>query len=109
MLKTLLRWIVGAVILGSFFWCSDRQCVALLLAAWMVAIGVLVFSNLADRFLWIPVLLALAGVFGSILELSIPANTILAANVATLVLFALSLEVLKDKRHSLVAVVRHRA
>jgi hypothetical protein len=109
MLKTLLKWIVGAAILGSLFWCSNRECVALLLTVWTVAIGIFVYSNLADRFLWIPVLLALFGVFGSILVLAIPANIILAGNMATLILFAISLEVLKDKRHSSIAVLRHRA
>ena len=100
---------MGAAILGSLFWCSACQCVSLLLVIWTLAIGFLAYFNLANRFLWIPVLLALAGVFGSILVLAIPADIILAANVATLVLFGVSLEVLKDKRDSSVAVLRHRA
>lgn len=108
MLTALLKWIAIATFLGSLFWCSARDCVALLVAVWTVAIGVFVYSNLAGRFLWIPVLLALAGVFGSILMLAVPANITLAANVATLVLFIVSLEVLK-KHGSSIAFVRHHA
>lgn len=88
MLMTLLKWTTGTAFLGSLFWCSARDCATLLLAVWMVAIGVFVYSNLADRFFWIPVLLALAGVFGSIFVLAIPGKITLAANVATLVIFS---------------------
>ena len=101
MLTTSLLWIVGAIILGSLFWCSVRECVALLLAAWTVAVGILVHSNLADRFLWIPVLLALIGVFGSIIVLASLTNMVLAANIATLTLFTVSVYVLKNNRRSI--------
>jgi len=95
MLTTLLTGIAGAALLGSLFWGSARDGVTLLLAVWTVAIGVFAYSNLADRSLWIPALLALAGVFGSILPLAIPGNMTLAANLAILLLFIVSLEVLK--------------
>jgi hypothetical protein len=109
MLTTLLKWTTGIAFLGSLLWCSARDCTALLLAAWMVAIGVFIYSDLADRFLWIPVLVALAGVFGSIFVIAIPGGITLAANVATLVIFILSVEVLKKKYRAAMAVVRHRA
>lgn len=109
MLTTLLKWITGAAFLGSLFWCSARDCTALLLAVWTLAIGVFVYSDLADRFLWIPVLLALAGVFSSILPLATSPNMALVANAATLVLFMVSLEVLKKKHRSSMALIRHRA
>ncbi len=108
MLTTLLKWSPGAAFLSSLFWCPARDCAVVLLAVWTVAIGTFVYSNLADRFLWIPMLLAFAGVFGSILVLAIPANITLAANVATLILFVVSLEVLKRRRSS-IAFMRHRA
>lgn len=107
MFTTLLESIAGAVFLGSLFWCSSRDCVALLLIAWTLAIGAFVYSNLAERFLWIPVLLALAGVFGSVFALVVPANMTLAVNEAILATFLVALKVLKSKRRSAVAFVRH--
>jgi hypothetical protein len=109
MLTTVLKWTTGTAFLGGLFWCSAGDCTTLLLAVWMVAIGILVYSNLADRFLWILLLLALAGVFGSIFVIAIPGSITLAANVATLVTFIVSVEVLKKKHRSAMAVMRHRA
>lgn len=108
MLTTLLKWTTGAAFLGSLFWCSARDCTTLLLAVWMVAIGVFVYSNLAHRFLWIPAFLALAGVFGSIFVIAIPGSITLAANVATLVIFIVSVEVLKKKHRSAMVLMRQR-
>jgi hypothetical protein len=109
MLTTLLKSFTGAAFLSSLFWWSARDCAILLLAVWMVAIGAFVLANLADRCLWILVLLALAGVFGSVFALLFPANIILVANVATLVSFIVSLEVLKKKNRSWLTLLRHRA
>jgi hypothetical protein len=109
MLTTLLKSIASAAFLGSLFWCRASDCAVLLVAAWILAIAVFVYLNLADRFLWIPVLLALAGVFGSIFVLVVPANITLAINEAILATFMVSLEVLKSKRHSSMAFARHRA
>jgi hypothetical protein len=100
MLTMLTKCISGAVFLGSLFWCPSGDCVALLLVIWTVAIGVLVYSNLADRFLWIPILLALTGVFGLIFVLAIPDTIALAADEATLVMFVASLGLLKEKSRS---------
>lgn len=109
MLTTLLRTVIGGAFLGSLFWFSDRDWVGLLLlAVWTVAIGAMIHSNLAERFLWIPLALALTGLFSSIIVLAIPANITLAANLVTIVLFLVSLEVLKRQR-SLIALVRLRA
>jgi hypothetical protein len=109
MLTTLLKWTMGTVFLGSLFWYSPGDCTTLLLAGWMVAIGAFVCSNLAERLLRIPVLLALAGVLGSIFLIAIPGSLTLAANVATLAIFIISVEVLKKKHRSAMAVMRHRA
>jgi hypothetical protein len=68
----------------------------------------LVFSDLTNRFLWIPVLLAFVGVFGTVVVLVIPGNATLAANGATLVMFIISVETLKKKRRSSIAFMRHR-
>ena len=59
--------------------------------------------DLADKFLWVPVFLALAGVFSAILPLAITPNVALIANAATLALFIVSLEVLTRKRRLSVA------
>jgi energy-converting hydrogenase Eha subunit C len=88
----------------SMFWFTTRDSVTLLLVVWTAAIAVFVDSDLVDRFLWIPVSLGLTGVLGAIFVLAIPANVILAANVATLVLFITSFEVLKKKRRSSLTV-----
>ncbi len=100
----LLAWrmkcVSGVVFLGSLFWCPRDHCVVLLLAVWAIALGILVYSNLADRFLWIPILLALSGLFGLILLLAIPTSTTLAAEEVTLVMFVVSLAVLKKKPRS---------
>lgn len=109
MLTMLLKWTAGAAFLGSLFWCPTRDCVMLLLAAWMVAIGWFVHLNLGDESLGIPVSLAAAGVLGSVFVLAIPGNITLAANLAVFVTFVVSLEVLKKKRCSSIAYARHRA
>ena len=97
MLTVLVKCVSGAVFLGSLFWCPSGDCVALLLAVWTIAIAVFACSNLAERFLWVPILLALAGVFGLIFLLAIPDNITLAAEEAMLVMFAVSLALLKKK------------
>jgi hypothetical protein len=98
MLTTFSKFITGTAFLGSLFWFSAHDWVALLLfAAWIIAIAVVVRSNRVDRFLWIPAVIALAGVLGSVLVLAIPAGITLAANEATLVMFIISFEVLKRR------------
>lgn len=97
MRTTLFTWITGAAILGSLFWCSARECVTVLLALWTILIGSFVYSNLKERHLFIPVLLAAIGVLGSIFVLAIPGNVTLAANVAAVVSFVASLEVMKRR------------
>jgi hypothetical protein len=80
----------------------------LLLAVWVGAIVVLVNVDRADKFLWVPVLLAVAGMFSSILPLAIPFNIAVVANGATLILFIVSLEVLNPQHRLTIARVRHR-
>ena len=106
MLTTLLKWISDATFLDTSLLSSTRNYAALLLCVWVLAIGVFVYLNLRDRFLWIPVVLALAGVFASTVSLAIPGATTLVVNGVTLVIFVVSLELLKKKRRS-IAVVRH--
>jgi len=109
MFASLLKWITVDAFLGSLFWFSNTNyLVLLLLAAWMAAIAVLVHSNLGDRFCWIPVALVLAGVFGSMFVLAIPTNMTLAVNEITLVIFIVSIEVLKKERREPIALVSHR-
>jgi hypothetical protein len=89
-------------------WFSVRDFVTLLLVIWTAAIAVFAHSDLVSQFIWIPVSLGLAGVLGSIFILAIPANVILAANIAVLVLFVVSFEVLKRKHRSRLMSARHR-
>ena len=103
---TLLKWFMVAAFLGALFWCSTRYCVALLVAVWAIATWVLIDSNLAEGFSWIPVLLALAGLFGCIFVLAIPGAITLVINEATLIAFVVSIVVLKKKRRAL-TVARH--
>lgn len=99
MLTMFSKWITGTVFLGSLFWFSAHDWVALLLlSTWMVAIAVLVRSDLMDRFLWIPMVIALAGVLGSVFVFAIPAGITLAVNELTLVMFVVSFEVLKKRK-----------
>ena len=80
----------------------------LLLAVWVGAIAVLVNVNRADKLLWIPILLAVAGVFSSVLPLAISFNVAVVENGATLILFIVSLEVLHPKHQLTIARIRHR-
>jgi hypothetical protein len=48
-----------------------EKVMVLLLAVWVGAIAVLISVDRTEKFLWIPVLLALAGVFSSMLPLAI--------------------------------------
>jgi hypothetical protein len=80
--------------------------VLVLLAMWVGAIAILVYVNLADKFLWVPVLLALTGIFASILPLAMSSNIALVANAATLILFILSVQMFKPKRRLNSTVMR---
>ncbi len=108
MLAILLKWITTAAVFGSLFFCSARDCAALLLVVWSVAIGILVCSNLGDRLLWLPVFLGLVGVFGSVFMLAIPVRINLAVNGITLAMFIVSLEILTKHGRSSLVVVKHR-
>jgi hypothetical protein len=72
MLTTLLKWIAGATFLGTLLFSSTRNCAVLLLIVWSLTIGVFVYSNRTGRFLWIPLVLALTGVFGATFAFAIP-------------------------------------
>ena len=81
----------------------------LLLAVWVGAIAVLVNAERADKFLWLLVLLAVAGVFSSILPLAITPEIAVVANGATLILFIVLLEILNPIHRLTFARIRHRA
>ncbi|MGA2989923.1 MAG: hypothetical protein ABSD88_05555, partial [Candidatus Korobacteraceae bacterium] len=83
--------------------------VVLLLAVWVGAVAVLVNVGRDDRFLWIPILLAVAGVFSSILPFAVSFNVAVVANGATLIMFFVALEVLNPKHRLTFARIRHRA
>ena len=84
------------------------QLILLLLIVWTGSIAAFSYIALSDKHLWIPVLLALAGVFSSLLPLAIPPNIALVANAATLILFIVSLERLRPKRRRAIAFVSRR-
>jgi len=81
----------------------------LLLAVWVGAIAILVNAERTDKFLWILVLLAVAGVFSSILPLAITPEIAVVANGATLILFIVLLEILNPIHRLTFARIRHRA
>ncbi|HEU5400767.1 MAG TPA: hypothetical protein VFU86_05380, partial [Terriglobales bacterium] len=66
----------------------------LMLAIWTGAIVALVNVDRADRFLWIPTLLAFAGIFSSILPLTIAPYAAVVASGTILLLFIVSMAVL---------------
>ena len=82
--------------------------VLLILAIWVGAIVVLINADRADRFLWIPTLLALAGLFSSILPLTIKPYTAIVASGIILILFVVSMVVL-PRATSTTALIRHIA
>jgi len=81
----------------------------LLLAVWVGAIAILVNAERTDKFLWILVLFAVAGVFSSILPLAITPEIAVVANGATLILFIVLLEILNPIHRLTFARIRHRA
>lgn len=82
--------------------------VILILAIWVGAIVVLVNVDRADRFLWIPTLLALAGIFSSILPLTIAPYAAIVASGTVLILFIVSMAAL-PRATSTSALIRHIA
>jgi hypothetical protein len=109
MLTTLIKWIAVAAFLVVLFRGSARDGAVLLFAAWTVAIAVFAYRNLLERFLWIPVVLALAGVFGSLFVLSFPNPASLLANETLLVMFIVSLDLLGENRRLPIPSVHHRS
>jgi hypothetical protein len=83
--------------------------IILLLAVWVGAITVLVYTDLAEKFLWIPVLLAVAGLFSSMLPVAVSPDVAAVANGAILLLFIVSFGLLRKNRRSSIALMRHRA
>jgi hypothetical protein len=71
--------------------------IPLLLAAWVAAVVLFVYLESIDRFLWIEVVLALAGVFGAILPLVISPYKAFVINATTLILFIVSLQVFQAR------------
>jgi hypothetical protein len=82
--------------------------VVTILAVWVGAIAFLVNVDRADKFLWIPTLLALAGIFSSILPLALAPQTAALATAVILILFTASLAVL-PKAPDTIALTRHIA
>ncbi|HEY5163618.1 MAG TPA: hypothetical protein VII81_11475 [Terriglobales bacterium] len=82
--------------------------VVLILAVWVGAIAVLVNVDRADKYLWIPVLFALFGIFSSILPLAIAPNVAVVTNGSILILFIVSLAVL-PKAPATIALIKHLA
>lgn len=77
-----------------------------LVAVWVWTIAVLVYAGSADRFLWVPVFLALTGVSAAILPLVMSSNIALVANAATLILFIASVQMFRPKLRLSITVMR---
>ena len=84
-----------------------EKLILLLLAVWVGAIVVLVLTDRAEKFLWIPVLLALAGVFSSILPVAISPHAAAITNGAILTLFIVSFGALGKNRRPSIALMRY--
>lgn len=82
--------------------------VVLMLAVWAGTIVVFINGNRGNTLLWIPVLLALAGVFCSILPFAISPSVAVGVNGLILILFVVVLEMLGSKRRLAMVLVRHR-
>jgi len=109
MLTTSIKWIAVAAFFVALFRGSARDGAVLLLAAWTVAIAVFAYRNMLERFLWIPSVLALGGIFGSLFVLSFPHPISLLANEALLVMFIVSLDILGEDRRLAIPLVHHRS
>ena len=72
--------------------------VILLLVVWLAVVAVVVYEDTAEEFLWIPVFLAAAGVFSSLLPFATSSILAVAINGTILILFVVSLEVLQRRR-----------
>ncbi len=105
MFQTVLKWICAGTFAGSLYYWPNLYCAEILLAVWILSIVVFAHSNLAEN--WIPVVLGITGVFGSIVVLALPARSTLTVDLAALALFAVAVDVLK-KRKPLLAVIGHR-
>lgn len=86
-----------------------EKLIILLLAVWVGATAVLVHTDCAEKFLWIPVLLALAGVFSSMLPVAASPDVAAVANGAILLLFIVSFGVLEKNHRFPIELMRHRA
>ena len=82
--------------------------ILLLLAIWVGAIAVLVSLDWPDNHLWIPVFLAVVGIFGAVLPAAVAPNGALVANAVTLALFILALERLRPRHRRAVVFVNYR-
>ncbi len=107
MFQTVLKWICAGTFAGSLYYWPNLYRAEILLAVWILSIVVFAHSNLAEKFIWIPVVLGITDVFGSIVVLALPARSTLTVDLAALVLFAVAVDVLK-KRKPLLAVIGHR-
>ena len=86
-----------------------EKLIVFLLAVWVGAIVVLVRTDRAEKYLWIPVLFALAGVLSSILPVAISANAAAVTNASILILFIFSFGTLGKDRHPPIAFAKYRA
>jgi len=82
--------------------------ILLLLAIWVGGIAVFVSLDWPDNHLWVPVLLAVAGIFGSVLPVAVAPDIALIANAATFALFILALQRLKPRHRRAIVFVSHR-
>lgn len=82
--------------------------VLLVLAVWVGAIAVLVNVHRVEKLLWVPVLLAMAGVFSSMLPLAISPVLAGIANGTILILFFVVLQFLQAKAQVIAYVVKRR-
>ena len=82
--------------------------VVLMLAVWVGAIAVLLSVGPVGRLLWVPVLLAMAGVFCSILPFATSSDTALAVNGVILLFFVATAAAILNQERRLAVVHANR-
>jgi small neutral amino acid transporter SnatA (MarC family) len=79
-----------------------------ILVVWVGAIAILAYAERADKFLGISILIAVAGVFSSILPFAISRDAAVITNGVILILFIFSLKVLNPTHHQTRVAIRQR-
>jgi uncharacterized protein DUF6804 len=109
MLTTIMKWVAIAALLLALFWQVFAENGTLLRLV-VCAGAVVAFAEAArgGKYIWIGIFLAVAALFNPILPVALPPTVLLVLNATTLILFMLSLQVLKTKPRLSIASITDR-